>query len=522
MIICSFGQVNESSSILSVFVGLLGMSLEQYIYLSQMFLYIPLLISIPGAWLLDRFGLQVAVYVTLFLAVIRNSARVLLFSADLEGWKEYRLAYWLVTGVAQISVVVIYYLLPLKVSENWFSARERPIAWTMLGVMPTVGTAIVQLIIPHFVHDTKTIHPLIYLNLVGVAVSIVAILGCVNRPQPRRPPTERSLHSKQVSGEPVWLKLKRLMLDWNVMVQMVTGATFAALGAAINSVMQDIFEGAGLNQVFCGQFLATQALVSFGIQMFASTSMKSKSGRAEDDQDGGVGVGQDDQTTNKHMNERQRLERATFVCKAYMVAIGCSFLFYAATLNFHHLTGGGGGGQANDDDDDDDHEVVLQTIVRYQWVLVMIGSTVHTALRCWSAPVFNEMNAGLIAGSVSEATFGAGSTVVFALLANVYSVVFVKLRRTAEGAAPEAGAGFNSTVLLEEGELEETMVPVELLGRPDHMRANYLHSVVFASAVCIVATCLYVFTFDGRPKRSRNLIESGAQARHGPPSVRKG
>lgn len=438
---------------------LLGIELQNYVYMSQIFSYTPLVASWPAAWLLDKFGLQTIVYLLIFMTSTRNLSRFLLFSPDLEGWQEYRLAYWLVLGVFQSLVVVFYYLLPLKVSENWFSEAERSIAWTLLGVMPTVGTAIAQLIIPHFVHDTRTVWPLAYLNLICLIVTVVTLFACVTKSQPSKAPSERSRESRETTKESMVTKVKNLLTNKNLVIQMVVMASFGSMNNAINSVMQDIFQGAGLDQVFTGQFLASMSLLSFVLQMIASSKRTTKSANDQD-------------------SPEQRRTRKANRCKRNVILMNCAFLAFAATLSFHHLTGGS---QAT--------VKLFKLINEYQWVLVMLGAGSYTAVNCFSAPTFKEMSATLITGAISEATLSAATIFSFCVLSNVYSVVFVRLRRM----VLTDSVGAVGAMIVDEFESEE---------QRHQMRADYSRSVLFSCVVAILATCLYVTTFDGQPKKT--------------------
>lgn len=435
-------QTNEVNSILAVYVDLLGMRLDQYVYLSQVFLYVPLLVSVPAAWLLDRFGVRLTVAGAVLLAALRNTARALLFSPDSPAWHQLRYLYWCSSSALVSIVVTIYYCLPLKVSESWFDESERSLALTLVLLTPTVGSALAQLVVPHYVTDAATAHPLAYVNVAAALATALVTPLCVTSSRPAHAPSQRNLLAAKLDQVSMGLKLKRLATDRNVMIQMLALGTFDALLASINLVMQDILAAANLNRVFCGQFLASMALVSFVIQMLGSLRVAgAPSGRGAPE------------------TSPTRATTSVRVCKLYLVAICAAFLVFAASLSLH--------------------QVPSALLARSQWWLVVVSAACFTALRCWAAPHFNELTAHLIAGSVSEATLSAATTVLASVLMNVCSICFVRLRRVRPGEPAPGHAHWPASS-----------------GRPD-----YLYSVAFAVFVALAATCLYVTCFDGRPRR---------------------
>lgn len=419
------------NSILSVYVDLLELPLDQYISLVQLFNYVPLLVSLPAAHFLDRFGLRITVLAAALLAGVRNTIRALLFAPQPAPWHQIKLLCFVVQCCFMNAVVSIYYILPLVVSESWFPESERSLAWTLICVMPLLGTAGSALVVPHYVTDAKTVGPLAYVNLISTGLTLAAVTLCVTKSAPRWAPSERNRRQLKVGTDSMWLKLARLVTDWNVMLQLLALASFEAIINSINFVMQDILSGSGLSKVFCGQFLASMSIVAVVIQVVGSLLMEPTKSVERSNQ--------------RHADEQD--DAKTRTCKLYMALRLAAFLAYAAALIAPRLAAALG---------------------PHQWWLALASSTLYTALKCYAAPHYNEKMAQLIAGRVSEASLSAFTTVATCCLMNLFSLLFVRLRRLELAAAAS---------------------------RPD-----YSQSIAFASGSMALVTLAYLLLFSGRPK----------------------
>lgn len=374
---------------------LLEWKLDEYVYLSQIFNYVRILIALPCAWLIDRFGLRRTIYLALLGALVRNSSRMLLFSPQLSAnWREMKFLYWSVCLVSENVVLSIYYSLPLKVSESWFAQRERSLAYTAMVAFPTFGGALASLTLPRLVRTKRSLHWLAALNLFAGLASIVVILSTITKSKPKQAPSQRSrqaerglaLQRDESAGQlaRIAANIRNLVGNFNLMTHILATTTFMAMSTAINSLVQDVLAAADLSQTFCGNFLALNGIYGALIQLFSSWYLDRRPRRNR---------------------PQQSQPRRSLQMKVFMLLTWLCFILYLGSLSSERLFG-----------------------PKYQWLLVVGSSLLYGSVWFWTVPFYNDLVADLILVSpVSQATVSASSGAIFVLLNNPYQMLFVYL-----------------------------------------------------------------------------------------------
>lgn len=399
------------SPILSIIVALLGLKVDRYFYLQQMFYYVSPIVAIPTAWFLDRFGLRVFVYVCIGLTAIRNGSRALLFYPDAPYWLELRFVYWFVSGVTTMQIVVGYYSLPLKVAENWFPKEERSLAWTCIALAPQLGVALGGVTLPHLVTDVEHTYPLTYLNLAGTIITALVLLSGVSRSLPKHPPSNRRIKAATADSQGIKRNILHLMRNRNLIIQVLVTCPINCVGDFFTSILQDILGAAGLSHVFTGNFLASMTLMAATSQLAGSLALGRKAARST------------------------REEASSRGCKIVLTLQCIALLGYTLSLS-------------------------QQNWLKTHWWVTVIAGVLSTVLKSFGSPIFANMSAQLMAGSVTEATMGAVSSISYCITMSIYSTTFVYLRREdADG------------------------------------RANYSRSMMFASGLVAVSAVVYLVFF---------------------------
>jgi MFS family permease len=478
-------------------VDSLGLDLASYVNLYQVCFFIPIVFSFPAAQLLDRYGLKLGIYVTLAIALIRNGARMLLFSPQLAYWNQLRYLYWTIQRFLTSLNYAIYMCFPLKLAESWFSESERSFALNLLMLGPMLGSSAGSLIIPQLVKDLGSCHWIVLLNLVCFLVSLVAVVVGVRRSEPAEgPPSARSQVSAShrlavLAGGDAASKqqqkttgTKDNKIDWqigaklnglrkevvrvvrkkNLMIQMFATVTFDQLLLTIVMVLQDIFRGAGLSSVFTGQFMTFLMVAAAVFRLIIATRLRPKIRRTS------LAEGLTDEQANAASEDPYN----TRTCKQLMLVQLLMFSLFAMSLIAHEL----------------DFVVALLEpgwMERYQWLLTLATSLFFVLVHSCAGPYLNEQNAELISGSVSEANSSAWQTAMASLLFNTYAFVFVHLRQLDEPAAGDEGGADHEQP-------------------PAAPRPRYLRPVLFACSVAMFTTMLYVFAFDVSARRRRERM----------------
>lgn len=434
--------------------SLMDVSLHEYIYISQIFFYIIPIMGLPTAWFVDRYGFRTAINFCLLLVIIRNQIRALFFLPHLDYWKMFRFAYWLTFNLLQQWILVFYYSLPLKISENWFSASEMTVAWSLMIVAPIFGSACSSLSVPQYVLDTSLAYRLAWVNTAASVISALVVLSCITRSKPKYAPSERELKENHSIDEQSLVKnLQALARDKNVIIHLVVLCSYDTFVITINSILQDVLSASGFSAVETGRFLAIMALASVVLQVWGAALLPSVA----------------DSRSAKKLDGEQRLRK----CKLYILLLCLTFCLYSIALT-------------------------LRDYPEQQWWLAVGSSLVYTLLRFWATPLYNDLLAHLISGSVSQPTVAAVQMILQALFSVIFSVVFVYLRQVDT---------LEDLLDVDEGDLEkDSSLDGQLEGRP-----NYSWSILFLACTSVAATCLYLACFDGKKRPIRRQQSASEQ-----------
>lgn len=475
-------QSSEFDSIINILIAIMDISLEEYVYTTQLFHYLPVVVSIPAAWFYDKYGSRSAIFLSLLLAAPRNCARALMFAPNVANWKVLAYYYWLLQYALVYLIMPIYWCLPLKVSEEWFLASERSFAWSMICVAPAVGNALAAFTIPRCV-DTRdlarTLEPLAQVYLWIYLATLAVVCLCVRRSRPREgAPNERNQNSLVVraaapdgalSNRPqltrtanrnksIKRQMKRIFFNKYLMIQMVCLLILNTIPWSMGFVLQDILASAHFSQVLSGNFMAVSQLFACLIQLVGSLFMKPAAslrlhqpGNKPQEANGGRVAQVDVYKTRE--------------CKMYMILQTLAFALYCATLilqQIDHLLAGLVGAHAS------------KWLLTNQWWLIIVTCLLYTFVRYWAASAFTEQGAQLISGNVSEATLSAVQTALSCVILSVCSVILISLRQTDSASDHGTHNGTKSS--------------------------NYTRSILFANTLALATGSFYVLFFN--PQRA--------------------
>lgn len=479
---------------LSIYKQALDVTLENYVYLSRIFLPVSLVASVAAASLVDGAGTKLAIYTSLLAGTVRNVARALLFAPDLAGWHQARYAYWGVHAVFTYLAQSVYYCLPLKMAESWFGEEERSLAMSLLVVLPQLGSASAALLYPLFVKDLEDASFLVHVNMASATLSLIVVSLCVHRSSPKSgAPSERNQRHQskldELEAGGFGAKMKRILAHRQYLIYLLCTNIFGPLMWTINSILQDIFANAGLSKVFCGQFLALITIFGALMQVACSYLWKAKKRREALEAasleaslrraslPGGsqkatpAGLESAKLSASRSMSPtRDPFERRR--CKV-MLALQC-----ATFLNFCHA-------------------LLLHEFYDNKWLLahqgwLLIGSaTAFILVGSWAQPYFYEQSAELICGRISEPTSSACIMFSVMVTGNILAAVFISLRQTApshDGPGP---------------------------GQPDGTKqaASYKWSLLLEATVAILATALYLAKFNPQPQQQQQQQQqTGSEA----------
>lgn len=367
------------ASILNVTLELLGLTnnLKKYNLLSQLMSNVPLLVFSPlAAHLLNRCGVRKCLYISVVLISIRSGARILLFVPSLtQNWISFRFVYWIVAQLAACAIIAIYYSLPLKISENWFSASERTFAWSAIAIAPQVGSGITSLILPRVIKSTIDLPKLAVANLVALIVSALLTLACIKRSKPLHPPSARFGPSARTSklslGKSALSILTRPQLLLFIFFSTVLESGYEAIGA----LLADILSAANFDAIFAGQMLAILGFSNAFAQLFLSATIK-------DIPDG----------------EKQQ---STYMYKIIAFMTIASFISYTYALSVEHQT--------------------------FWWIIPAV-CLVSILVKQVAVVNLKNLSTYLISGIVSEPVFGSALAISNIILCNVSLLILTELR----------------------------------------------------------------------------------------------
>lgn len=361
----------EFSVILNTMLKLLELPLDKYIYIGQLFMYLPAISTIPTAWFIDRYGFKVVMYVAVVFMLIRSFFRALMFYPDYPNWQRFKLVYWIISGLAASQSAAIFFCTPLKISENWFAESERSIAWTIMISSYSIGGAIASFIFPRFIHNVSDVKPLAYLNFIsGIVVAIVAV-SCITRSKPKHPPSERTI--KSAAKKLPWLSsIKKMFKQRDIVLHIMHEIIFDCMLLAVLTVIQDILTRSGHSEIFVGNIMSINSILSVIVVVILAAFV-------------------------------HRVTDITLACKLASITRALVFVVHLLTMLYP----------------------------TEEWIILAV-SVIFIICKSWALPNNNNMTANLVSGTVSEATIAGVSTTLFVIMASVGQVAFVKLIRKNE------------------------------------------------------------------------------------------
>lgn len=260
---------DNDKPILTTMLELVGLSLDQYIYISQIFIYVPVFMSMPTAMFVDKYGLRMTMYAATLLMLLRNTSKALLFSTDIPMWPQLKMVYWVVSTIASMQMVSLFYCMPLKISESWFGESERSLAWVVIVTSADIGESLGSFMLPRFVQNAHEVKPLAYLNIACAFITIITTLTCVTRSQPKFPPSARSTRARS-RPRLTWASLKLMLKSKQLMMHTVYAAIFRSGMIPVAIVMQTILISSGHDKVFIGNLMSVSSLTNMFAIIFLS------------------------------------------------------------------------------------------------------------------------------------------------------------------------------------------------------------------------------------------------------------
>lgn len=359
---------------------LVGLEVPAYATRYGWLISIPqIVLALPAAWFLERFGQRKLMFVFVLFISLRTTFFCLLYSkTQFAGWIQLRQAYWTAAYLCVSVVQTIFYILPLKISETWFSVEQRTLAWACLDAADFLGQAAWNYALPRLVESQADAYLLRNANLICCLTSVALILFGVTRSKPKYPPNERSDSSNIASQQSIATSLKNIVTNRNVMLVLLYSTFVDSVYIAMQQVMEDVLSAAGypsLNQ-FVGVFLSIVLLTNF-IAQFVFSYLVS------------------DTDTS--------MTRSTARYKLVAVNGFCALCLYLFALN-------------NKDSSRSSRLIILSVLA----VSLMVFSTINQ----------KNMATYLISGQVAESVFAAAHTFALVIFSGVYFFVLMHFKAT--------------------------------------------------------------------------------------------
>lgn len=363
----SIAVTGDTSPILHLILKLLGLRIDKYLYITQIFYYTMAAVAIPTACLVDKYGIKFGVYTCAGLYVLHGFFRFLLYFPDLPGWSDFKIYYWVVSSFLSTIQLSIFFLLPLKVSETWFSESERSVAWTIMFSQLNVGTCFASFLYPRIMQEVMDIKILAYINIVCVSLSALITFTCINRSEPEHPPNKRVAEAAK-DTTPFLVSFMKMIKHKDIMVHLIHMSIFESVTLSMGSATQDIFTSVGFTEVFAGNFMAINAFVGLVMQIIMARFI-------------------------------HKVENITLTCKLSSALQVGVLVMYLVTLMLPGISG---------------------------WGIIAV-SVLLQMCKSWVAPNFTNMTAHLACGTVSQATIIGSSMTVTVATMTVIQTSFVSL-----------------------------------------------------------------------------------------------
>lgn len=361
--------VDNQSVILDTMLKLLDISLEKYVNIGIAFSYLSIVITVPSAFLIDRFGIRKGLYVCTLLFILKNLFKALMFNEHLPKWHHFRRIYWILSGILGNLVIAFFWCLPLKISETWFPVNERSFSWATMNAATNVGFILSSITYPRLVHDASDLMSIYYIIIGATIVTTLTVATFVTKSKPKYPPSERTLASMRRRKVSHFQTIKRICTHKDMMLHLLHSAAYDGVSFAVLAIKQDILLTSGHSKIFIGNLMAVDSFVLIVTLMLLSTLI-------------------------------HRVENVMSMCKISSISKSILFAINCATLVY-----------PVDD-----------------W-LVVLTSVSYSILRSWASPNYTNMTAQLASGNVSEATAASFSITLLIIFLTASQFGFIQLVR---------------------------------------------------------------------------------------------
>jgi len=158
-----------------------------------------------------------------------------------------------------------FYSVPMKISNTWFSTKERTLATTVISVSLNIGNALGAFLPQFFIEmtaDSSTIltqlkNMMIFMAIVGTIVLVLTVFLFKERPE--TPPSKSASAVKYSFKE----SLKALFRDKNSMLFLLSSSAIAGSIFTYSSIIQQLVEPYKINGQQVGNIIFVAILIGF-------------------------------------------------------------------------------------------------------------------------------------------------------------------------------------------------------------------------------------------------------------------
>jgi MFS family permease len=343
---------------------LLNLNVDSYVYIGQIFTFLMAFLAVPSAMFLDRFGIRATILTAACFFTLGGIFQSLLYFTQLPGWPQNKMYFYIITRVLTTESFALFFLLPLKVSESWFSESERTTAWMMMDLQSQLGVCLVSFLYPRLIVGTGDFQILSYVTIVSVISTLVTCIALVTKSEPPNPPSRRAA-SKDIA--PFVVSLKRVLKQRDILLHMIHHSVLVTVLMTLGGVLQNVLSSIGYSQIFAGNYMLINALISIIMSMIMSCFV-------------------------------HKISNATLACK--LSSLLQSAQFVGLLMVIYSASSG--------------------------WLIVGM-SIVLTLLRSFTVPNFNNMTAHLACGVVSQPTMVGLSLAITPVIMTTVQVTFAYL-----------------------------------------------------------------------------------------------
>lgn len=355
------------SPILLLFLDLLDLNIQQYLYLQPLFHYVMMASAFPIALFVDKYGIKIALRTSAGLFVLHGFLRAYLFYPDLPFQSSLRLPCYIISIMVGAEMMTIFFLLPLKVSETWFSSSRRTVAWAFMMSQINVGVCFGSYFYPRIVTKVNDFKILAHINIVCVIITAISSVILVQKSEPKYPPNERAVKASNEPPRSFRKSIIEMIKHRDIVLHLLHVATFESLTQCIGSVLQPVLKSIGYDEIFIGNLMFVNSFITIVMQIFLAFFVHS-------------------------------MRDPTLICKAGSFLHGLLFTVF----------------------------ILIIISPQSSWMLVGV-STILTVCRSWALPNFTNMTAHLACGIVSQATIIGFSMSLAVFILTVINLVFTKL-----------------------------------------------------------------------------------------------